>query len=102
MKTTSMVMGTMMMMLMSMTITTTKFRKSSIDGDDRLVLDVLVDAADKVVVSPLLSLFHCVDQSEGILCSGVQAAEQCLGVEDGNKIKRRKSKKHRIRRKFKA
>ena len=35
-----------------------------------VVLDVIVEAADKVVVSPLISIFHCVDASEHLLCNG--------------------------------
>ena len=38
-----------------------------------VALDCFVDAADKVVVTPLITIFKCVDASESILCSGSHA-----------------------------
>jgi hypothetical protein len=66
------------------------------------VVSVLVEAADKVVVSPLLSVFSCVDQSESFLCQGT-ACWGGAGGSTGTTGKKIRKKKLRIRsRKFKA
>jgi hypothetical protein len=63
---------------------------------------IFVDAADKVVVSPLLSVFNCVDQSESFLCQGIPCAG-AAGDPTVRSGKKSRKKKTRIRsRKFKG
>ena len=59
------------------------------------VLDYLVDAADKVVVSPLISVFHCVDASEHLLCNGSQRVPSVKKFDEKTlERNRKKSRSH--------
>jgi hypothetical protein len=66
------------------------------------VVLVLVEAADKVVVSPLLSVFNCVDQSESFLCQGTTCWGAAGGPTGASGKKSRKKKLRSRSRKFKA
>ena len=59
------------------------------------VLDVFVNAADKVVVSPLITIFHCVDASEHLLCNGTQPKPTVNGLDEkAIQRNRRKPRSH--------
>jgi len=54
-----------------------------------VIFDTFVDTADRVVVSPLISIFHCVDASEHILCNGSQQ------IPAGRKLKIKRSRRRK-------
>ena len=59
------------------------------------MLDVLVDAADKVVVSPLISIFHCVDASEHLLCNGSQSMPSVKKLDEKTMERNRRKSRSR-------
>jgi len=54
-------------------------------------LDVFISAADKVVVTPLISIFNCVDANEDMLCSG--STNDIMGDFDPQKVRTAKKKR---------
>ena len=58
-----------------------------------VVLDALVEAADKVVVTPLISIFNCVDASEGLFCQGESSAVLDLNGDRHRKVRRGRLRK---------